>query len=396
MGDMIIRSKKIITSQDILDGYIVIRDGKILDICEKLSPDYESASGVIDAAADYVSAGFIDMHTHGGGGADFMDQTVESFLIAAKMHMRHGTTSIVPTAVTASIPSLRHTISVFNQARKIRGDNPHLPGLHLEGPYLSREQCGAQDPRYIIQPDEDEYTEIVRLADGAVIRWSVAPELDGAMKMGDYLRDCGILASIAHSNAEFETVRRAFSHGYSLLTHFYSAMSTIVRKNGFRRLGVVESGYIIDDMDVEIIADGCHLPPDLLYMIYKLKGPDRVALVTDSMRGAGLPEGPSVLGGLADGMDVIVEDGVAKLPDRSAFAGSVATADRLVRVMHREAGVGIRDAVKMITKTPARILGLQKKKGDIQCGMDADIVIFDEDICIKTVIVDGRVVSEAF
>lgn len=263
-------------------------------------------------------------------------------------------------------------------------------GMHLEGPYFNPAQCGAQDPKYIKAPDPEEYKKVAAYADGAIVRWSVAAELPGALEMGDFLRENGIIASIGHSNAEYCQVKDASEHGYTLLTHFYCAMSSIVRRGGFRHLGVIESGYAIEDLDVEIISDGCHLPPELLRMIYRLKGPDKVALVTDSMRGAGMPDGESILGSLKNGQKVLIEDGVAKLMDRSAFAGSVATADRLVRVMYHQAGTGICDAVKMMTATPARILGIQDRKGTIAPGKDADLLVFDDDINIKNVFFAGE------
>lgn len=175
-------------------------------------------------------------------------------------------------------------------------------------------------------------------------------------------------------------------------THFYSAMSGVTRRNLYRYAGVIESVYLIDEIDAEVIADGVHLPASLLQLIYKIKGPDRIALITDAMRAAGMPPGKSILGPLNGGLDVIVEDGVAKLPDGSAFAGSVATADRLVRNMVNLAGVPVATAVRMMSYTPARIMGVVHRKGSLVAGKDADIVIFDEDINVQMTMVAGKVV----
>ena len=163
-----------------------------------------------------------------------------------------------------------------------------------------------------------------------------------------------------------------------MATHFYSCMSTVTRKNGFRYAGAIEAAYLIDEMDVEVIADGLHCPPPLLKLIYKIKGSRHTALITDAMRAAGMPPGESILGNRHHGLKVIVEDGVAKLLDRSSFAGSVATADQLVRTMIHMAEVPLMEAVRMITETPARILGIQDRKGALVQGKDADIVIFDK------------------
>jgi len=169
-------------------------------------------------------------------------------------------------------------------------------------------------------------------------------------------------------------------------------MSTVTRRNAFRYAGVLEAAYLIDDMTVEIIADGVHLPKSLLQFVYKFKGPDKTALCTDSMRGAGMPDGESILGSLDQGQKVIIEDGVAKLPDRTAFAGSVATTDRLVRTMVELAEVPLVEAVRMMTLTPARIMQIDQQKGSIVEGKDADFVIFDDHINVSHTILEGNVI----
>jgi N-acetylglucosamine-6-phosphate deacetylase len=223
-------------------------------------------------------------------------------------------------------------------------------------------------------------------------RWSAAPELEGAIEFGRILRSRGILPSIAHTDAIFEEALEAFENGYTHITHFYSCMSGVSRRNAFRYAGVVEAGYLLDDMTVEIIADGVHLPPALLKLVYKIKGPDKIALITDAMRAAGMPPGESILGDLNNGLRVIVEDNVAKLPDRSSFAGSVATTIQLVKNMITLADVPVFDAVKMMTATPAKIMGADDKKGSITIGRDADLVIFDDAINLHQTIIGGRVV----
>jgi N-acetylglucosamine-6-phosphate deacetylase len=202
----------------------------------------------------------------------------------------------------------------------------------------------------------------------------------------------GILPAIAHTDAVYEDVIEAFNSGYTLATHFYSAMSGVTRRNAFRYAGVIESAYLIDNMDVEIIADGVHLPAPLLKLICKIKGTQHTALITDAMRGAGMAPGESILGSLKDGIKVIIEDGVAKMPDRTAFAGSVATFDRLVRNMVKLAEVPLIEAVRMASETPARIMNIKDKKGSLEKGKDADIVIFNNDIQVDTTIVNGKIV----
>ncbi len=390
MSKIAIKNGRILTPYRLLDNcQLLIKDGKIQDIVSSdlITEDYET----IDAQNMYVSPGFIDLHTHGAGDADFLDGTLESFLIAAEMHAKYGTTTLYPTATTGAYETTRKMFEYFKEAKKINKKGAKLEGLHMEGPYFSPEQKGAQDPRYLKNPDPKEYLEFLSLTDD-IKRWSIAPELNGALEMGRELVKRGILASIAHTDALFEDVEVAFENGFTHMTHFYSGMSTVRRINAYRYAGVIEAGYTMDEMTLEIIADGKHLPASLLKMIYKLKGPGKIALITDSVRAAGMPYGESVIGNRESGLKIIVEDNVAKLPDRSAFAGSVATADRLVRNMINMADVPLIDAVRMMTSTPAKIMHIDNKKGLIVPDKDADIVIFDSNINVKTTIVEGNTV----
>lgn len=390
MQKTIIKNGQIITPYRNLGlGYVLIEGGKILEVG---AGEIElSNAKVIDAQGAYIAPGFIDLHTHGAGNADFMDGSVEAYLQATRTHAMHGTTLLYPTTLTSTNDLLFNTFDIYKQAKEKNTDGAAFGGIHLEGPYFAYEQRGAQDPRFLRNPDPKEYLEILDRSDD-IARWSIAPELPGALAFGRELVKRGIQPAIAHTNAIYEEVLDAFENGFRHITHFYSCMTGITRRNAFRYAGVIESGYLIDGMTVEIIADGVHVPESLLKLIYKIKGPENIALVTDSMRAAGMPEGRSILGGLKDGQEVLVEDGVAKLLDRTAFAGSVATADRLVRTMHQVGEVPLVDCVRMMTATPARIAGIDNRKGSLLPGKDADIVIFDENINIKTTIIEGNVI----
>lgn len=379
----LINRVRIVDGGKLQEGSILIEDGKIAAI---LAPDAAAEGAeVVDGCGLYASAGFVDTHTHGAGGHDFMDGTVEAFLGACRTHLAHGTTTILPTTLSASQAELVRSVAAFKQAREQMKHEQCQPGLHLEGPYFAMNQKGGQDPRYIRDPEPAEYEKLVELADGAIVRWSVAPERKGAMEMGDYLTAHGIWPTIAHTDATYADCLEAVKHGYNHVTHLYSCTSTITRKDGFRILGVTESAYALDELTVEVIADGCHLPPELLHMIVKCKGVDKIIMVTDSLRPAGQDVTTSISGSLESGTVCIIEDGVAKLPDHTAFAGSIATADRLVRTMWKQAGVPLTDTIRMMAENPARLLHLQDRKGRLLPGLDADIVLFDEDVRIDSV-----------
>ena len=370
---------------------IVYKDGKTTEIVRSEEVIPEVGDILIDAKNSYVSSGFIDIHTHGGGGHDFMDGTVEAYLGAAEMHAKHGTVALLPTTLTSTFEELLKTFSIYKEAVKKNTRGAKFLGLHLEGPYFAYNQRGAQDPKYLRNPEPEEYNKILAESDD-IVRWSLAPELPGAYEFAKVLTAKNILPTVAHSDAIYEEVVEAFNAGFTHVTHLYSAMSSVTRRNAFRYAGVLEAAYLIDDMTVEIIADGVHLPKPLLQFVYKFKGPDKTALCTDSMRGAGMPDGESILGSLEMGQKVIIEDGVAKLPDRTAFAGSVATADLLVRTMINVAEVPLVETIRMLTLTPARIMKIDKDKGSIEIGKDADFVIFDDNINVSHTILEGNVI----
>jgi len=299
---------------------------------------------------------------------------------------------MLPTTLTSGKQRLLQVLTSYERANEQNRAGAQFLGMHIEGPYIAMNQKGAQDPRFIRDPDRKEYEEIVSGSGNTIKRWSAAPELKGALDFGRYLKSKDILPSIAHTDAKYKEVVEAFESGYTHLTHFYSAMSGVTRVGCSRYAGVIESGYLIDEMTVEIIADGVHLPEPLLKLVYKVKGAERTALITDAIRATGTSARETILGDLENGMRVIVEDDVAKLPDRSSFAGSVATADRLIRTMINVANLPLPDAIRMITNTPAVIIGVDDKKGSLAPGKDADVVIFDDDITIQTTIIKGKVV----
>lgn len=389
MPTLKIYNGRVITPAGILPRATVWAQGAT--ITAVTADDTGEAEEEIDAGGLYVSPGFVDIHVHGGGGHDFMDATVEAFTGIAQVHARYGTTAMVPTTLTSDTDGILRSLQVYERALAAPRRGARFLGMHLEGPYFAMNQRGAQDPRYIRLPDPEEYRKIIA-SSSAIRRWSAAPELDGALPFGRYLTEHGIIAALAHTDAVYEEVEASLSYGYSLVTHLYSGMSGVTRRHAFRYAGAVEAAYLLDELDVELIADGVHLPPPLLQLAYRIKGAQRLALITDAMRAAGTDARESVLGSLDTGLQVIVEDGVAKLPDRSAFAGSVATADRLLRTMMSAVHLSLEEALPMLTSTPARIMGVGDRLGSLEPGKEADIILFDDDIRVRRTIVGGHTV----
>ena len=361
---------------------ILIEDGKIKKI-GKIKEDCP----VIDAGGLYVSPGFIDIHTHGGNGYDYMAGTLEAFVAATTLHMQHGTTSIVPTTVASDLEYTVQFLKKFDQIKDNKEIPVHLLGVHLEGPYLSLAQKGAIPAQYIKNPEKEEYLRLLS-ASPSIIRWTIAPELEGAYELGDELYRRGINASIGHSSAEDFQVHLAVEHGFKSVTHMYSMTSGIVRKNCYRHPGINEAAYLEDELYLEAIADGHHLPDTLLRLILKNKGYDKVILVTDSMSAAGFQDGLFYLGNPEDHHQVLIKNGVGFMPDMSSFAGSVACTDQLIRTMLK-IDVPLNEAVKMLTLNPAKLLHLDKEIGSLKVGKKADIIFFDQSIDIKQVYVDG-------
>lgn len=369
----ILTNGKIVSGGKVLEGYdIVIEKNKIVDVI--LST--ETNSEKVDLGGNYIAPGFIEIHCHGGGGYEFIDATPEAFKKACETHAAHGTRVIYPTISATDYDTM---VRVLQTAREVKNDCAlEIPGIHLEGPYFALEMCGGQAPGIVRDVDADEYNSLLDEYSDIIARWDYAPEKDKDNAFLNAVTDKGILAATAHSSAEYDDVARAFEGGNHLITHLYSCTSTITRHQGFRHLGIIESAYLLDDMYVEAICDGCHLPLDLLKMIIKLKGTDHVCLITDALRPGGIGEEGKEYTDCP--VPFVIEDGVAKLLDRSAFAGSIATSDILLKTAVK-AGCSVADAVKMMTETPAKVMGLENK-GKIAAGFDAQFTVFDENLDI--------------
>lgn len=367
---------------------VLVDGGKIVKIAENIDSD---GSEIIDCKGFYLSAGFIDLHVHGGGGISCMCCDADKIKAMAKAHALHGTTSILPTILAAPIEQLLEAAKHIKKAAETSADS-NILGVHFEGPYLNPESRGAQSINNILSPLTDNPDPLLECWD-KVKMMGVAPEIDGAFELGKKLAERGIVASVAHTKADYDTVIESFNHGFSDFTHLYNASSSCFKRGIFRVAGAVEAALVDDRCTTQVIADLRHLPLGVLKLIYKCKGADKMYLITDGLEfsAADLKEGEICM--QENGVEVVYEDNVMKLADRSCLAGSAATTNMLVRNMYKAVGVPIYEAVKMASATPAKVIGIDGRKGYIKEGFDADILIFDDNINIQKVMVMGKFIN---
>ena len=363
------------------DGSVLMSDGKILEVTN--SDLAVIGAKVVDAKGMYIVPGFVAMNIHGGGGFDFSDCTEEAFEGAVAAHQRYGATTIFPTVLARDLAKIEQAAEVCERVMK-KNDGPVL-GLHIEGPYLNPKMAASLFIDRESDPDPAGYEEVLERT-RCVRRWDASPELPGALEFARHLKAKGILAAISHTEAEFDLIRTAYEAGFTHAAHFYNAMPGFHKRREYKYEGTVESVYLMNDMTVEVIADGRHLPPTILRLVYKLKGVERTCLVTDALA-CSANEGKPL-----DDPRIIIEDGVCKLADHSSLVGSIATMDTLVRTMVQKADIPLADAIRMASETPARLMGVSDRTGTLQKGKDADVVILDRKLNVRAVWSMGRLV----
>ena len=376
--------------EDRTERLCVLVDGKkIVKIANDIA--VHEGTQVIDCEGLYLSPGFIDLHVHGGGGISAMCCDSEKIKAMARAHALHGTTSILPTTLAAPVNQLLKAAEHIKKAAETC-DYGNIVGIHFEGPYLSPENRGAQSADNILSPLKDDPTPLLECWD-KVKMMGVAPEIDGAFALGEKLKEKGIVASVAHTKADYDTAIEALDHGFSDVTHLYNACTSCFKRGIFRVAGVVEAALTDDRYTTQVIADLRHLPLGVLKLIYKCKGADKMYVITDGLEfsASDLKDGEVCM--QENGVEVVYEDEVMKVADRSCLAGSAATTDRLVRNMYKSVGAPIWDAVKTASATPARVIGIDGEKGYIKEGYDADILLYDDDINIKKVMVMGKMIG---
>lgn len=371
---------RILTPKGWLDGGSIVTDGNRIRCVSNIDLHVVGAE-IIDVNGGYIVPGGIDMHTHGGGGRDFIEGCKDAFREAVSAHLKHGTTSIYPTLSSSTIPTIEAACNVCEKL--MAEENSPVLGLHIEGSYINPKEAGAQNPVLIKAPVIYEYETLLSKYK-CIKRWDEAPELPGSVR---FIKTCnmhGVLTALTCTRATYKDVVEAHKAGMTHAAHFYNAMPVVYKEHEFKVPGTVESVYAMQDMTVEVIADGLHVPPVMLKVVHKIKGVERMALITDSLAYAASE------GDVSAEPRVIMEDGVCKLADRSALAGSIATMDTLIRTCIQKANIPMEDTFRMASETPAKIMGVFDRKGSIEEGKDADIIVFDKDINLTYVMQMGN------
>ncbi len=365
------------------DRAVVIEDGKIVSVEDKKNIAGTSNLEVINVNDGFIVPGFIDIHVHGGGGFDTMDGNYDAIKEISRAHSRFGTTAFLPTTMTMSKDRILKSLKSVNEAF-VRGTGySEVLGANVEGPYINPIKKGAQKEEDIRNASIDEFIEFNEASGGLIRIITIAPEMPGALALIRWLHKHRIIVSAGHTNATYMQMQKGVKAGVNHVTHIFNAM----RGFGHREPGVVGAALFSPEIIVEMISDGIHLHPLAMKMVTKVKEMEKIILITDAMRAAGMPDGSYELGG----QEVIVKSEEARLVD-GTLAGSILTLDRAVRNMVEMAGVSLVEAIRMATINPAKCLGIENRKGSLEPGKDADIVILNENLEVNATLVKGKVV----
>lgn len=381
-GTVIIANAKIVTEREVIEnGSIVLSEGKIVSIGKDAAVS-EANAETIDAEGGWVLPGFIDVHVHGGYGADFMDASRESLDTITRFHNGHGTTSIVATTLTGPKDRLANVLDAVNDYRK--GDMPYaqIVGVHLEGPFINVKYKGAQNPAYIVPPQKDWLVEWHAKYPGLIRQLSLAPETEGALELIAWLRQQGINAAAAHTDATYDQVIAAADAGLNQAVHTFNAMSPLHHRNP----GTAGAVMTDDRICAEVIADGHHVHPACIRLLTKAKPDDKLVIITDAMSATGLTDGIYDLGGLA----VNVSGGVAMLVEGNSLAGSTLTMIGALRYVVENVGVSVPLASRYMSGNPARQLGIFESTGSLEVGKQADVLLVGADLTLQRVWTKGK------
>lgn len=380
----LITNIRLITPNSVEKGYgVVFNKGKIIDIDLEENINLELISEVINGDGRFLSPGFIDIHNHGNTGHDIMDSTEETLDKIGEFHIKNGVTSYLGTIITSSYDNIITSIKNITDYKN-KKTLSQLLGIHLEGPFFSILRKGAQPEKYIKEPDIEIVKDFVELAENKLKMVSIAPEFNGAIEIISYLKEKNITIAMAHSNATFNEAKRGINHGVTVATHLFNGM----REFNHREPGIIGAALTDDRVYCELIYDRIHLHDETVKIALKTKGIDKIVLVSDAMRAAGLEDGEYELGG----QKVIVNNGAARL-ENGGLAGSTLNLKDAVYNMVTMLNIPIQDAVRMASLSPAKAIGVSKHKGSIEIGKDADMLLFDDDINISSVFISGNCVS---
>lgn len=369
----------------IQQGYILISGGKIQAVGKGKPPRPDASTIVLEARGKLVLPGFIDIHVNGGGGSLTIDGTVDAIQNIAQAHAKFGTTAMLPTTISADDETLSNAVSAIAQAAENPTGGASILGIHLEGPFLNPAKGGAHRKEFLKSPSVEYFTTLYKRAKGEIRILALAPELDGAIDLVKHVRQRGILVSLAHSDADYQKTREAIDAGLQLCAHIFNAMPPLTH----RAPGPIGAFLTIENTFVELISDGFHVHPAVMDLVIRAKGADRVILVTDAVN----PAGTSMTAFTILGTQLEVRGNSCFAPDGS-LAGSALTMNKAVKVIADTTTTSLADAVRMATLTPARLLGIDKDKGSLEVGKDADVVIADPDLNVFTTIVQGLVVHQ--
>ena len=376
---MLIKNVKIIFPDTIKKGSVLIKNGKIQNIFLNNTPsDYNG--DILEGEELYLSPGFIDIHIHGANGFDTMDSTSECLKEISKTILKHGVTSFLPTTMTCSKEDIRNALKNVSNAMENKITENNILGVHLEGPFISKNKIGAQNPNYLLDPSIENFKDICEGYEHIIKTITLAPELEGAKELIKYLKEKNIVVSIGHTNATYKETIEAINSGVSHATHLFNAMPPL----NHREPGAV--GAILNsNITAECILDGIHLHYAILDIALKVKSNDNIVLITDAMSACCMKDGNYSLGG----QEVIVKDSAARLKS-GVLAGSVLTLDKAVRNIKNNLNIPLHEIIKLLTINPSKVCQTQLSKGLIKENYDADLILFDEDINIKHVFVNGK------
>lgn len=380
---------RVVLADDVTTGRsVLVEDGRIVGVpaLSEVPPDVPD----IDVGGRTIAPGLVDIHTHGALDHSFNEAEQEAFAIVTREQASCGVTALLATIATAPVDDIVRCCEVARSAMASR-QGAQVLGVHLEGPYFSVAQRGAQNPAHMRTPDDSsvdrylEHHDITRIV-------SFAPELPGAIPFTARLARLGIVPAAGHSSAKDEHVLAAMRAGLRHTIHIWSSQSTTVREGPWRKPGLLEATLAFDGLTGEMISDNRHLPPTLMKLAYKCLGADRLCAISDSTNGAGLPEGTRFRMGE---MTFEVDGGVAMTLDRTSFAGSTTLLNRMIAILVDEVGIPLVEAVRMASLTPSRVIGVDHRKGSIAPGKDADVAVFEEDFSVWRTMIAGEWVHEA-